>query len=330
MKKTIGILTIILITVGFAVWNFELFFSSQSNDLQSRNGEDRLLLSTETPSVVDEDEEGDLDEKVEHLYAGMNLTPDVIFGFSEINESENEGAALDLPRGSIFSVLDEQGEWSLIDKPAMGQAWVKSTDISEVPYAFNKKTMIEDADAVDVLVNKEYRLPHDYRPDDLVIPDIPFTISEQDERMFMREQAAHAIEELFADALGNGLSLFGVSGYRSYESQQRIFSNNVDIQGFSEANRTSAVPGESEHQTGLAMDVTNEVVRYSLTQDFANTEAGAWLGEHAHKYGFIIRYTEGEEQRTGYTFEPWHLRYVGVDTATLLYENGWILEDVVG
>ena len=92
----------------------------------------------------------------------------------------------------------------------------------------------------------------------------------------------------------------------------------------------SAPPGASEHQLGLAMDITLAKYNGTLSVNFGNTKEGAWIRENAHKYGFIVRYLQGKEEVTGYKYEPWHIRYLGVDLATELYEKGITLEEYYG
>lgn len=95
------------------------------------------------------------------------------------------------------------------------------------------------------------------------------------------------------------------------------------------ADRFSAKPGASEHQSGLAMDITSADVDYQLTTDFINHESGQWLANHAHEFGFVLRYPEGKEHITGYQYEPWHYRYFGEKVATYLFENQITYEELV-
>lgn len=177
-----------------------------------------------------------------------------------------------------------------------------------------------------VLVNKSYSLNEDDAPDDLVLVDVP-TVLESVEIRQMRQVAADALKEMFSAAEEEGIILHARSGYRSYQTQVQLFNNYVENHGEEAANRYSARPGESEHQTGLAMDVTSESVNYQLTEAFGETEEGIWVKENAHDYGFIIRYPEGKEAITGYIFEPWHLRFLGKELATDVYESGLTYEE---
>ncbi|WP_370875504.1 M15 family metallopeptidase [Bacillus horti] len=186
---------------------------------------------------------------------------------------------------------------------------------------------IQNPDNILVLVNKEFSLPADYRPEDLVIPNVAFSFSEDDEKRYLRQVAAEALEELFEAAEQEGHILYGVSGFRSYNRQTTIFNWQVQSKGEEEARRVSAFPGQSEHQTGLTIDISSESAQFGLTELFGQTTEGQWVAENAHKYGFIIRYPDGKEDITGYIYEPWHVRYVGEEIATLLYENDLTLEE---
>lgn len=178
----------------------------------------------------------------------------------------------------------------------------------------------------DVVVNKQRRLPDGFHPDDLVVPNVPFSFSGDSEKKKLRKQAALALEQLFAQAEEDGIALYAVSGFRSFGTQQAIFQYNVTQQGEEEARRYSAYPGTSEHQTGLAMDVSSPSVNNALDESLGETEEGKWLAEHAPAHGFIIRYPQGKEEITGYAYEPWHLRYVGKQVAKQMDEQGLTLE----
>jgi LAS superfamily LD-carboxypeptidase LdcB len=143
----------------------------------------------------------------------------------------------------------------------------------------------------------------------------------------MRYNAAKALEKLFSAASDAGYKLYGVSGYRSYATQKAIFDKRAAERGEEVANKTSARPGQSEHQTGLAMDISSKAVDYRLVTSFGDTAEGKWVKKNAHRFGFIIRYPKGKETITGYSYEPWHLRYVGITAAKYIYEHGLTLEE---
>lgn len=180
-----------------------------------------------------------------------------------------------------------------------------------------------------VVVNKTNKLPDNYAPQDLVDPDVPFTFKEKLEKRKMRKEAAAALEKLFQAAKDAGLPLAGVSAYRSQQTQTALYNNYVQKEGEAKANVYSAKPGFSEHQTGLAIDVTGSNGKCAAQDCFGATKEAKWLADHAHEYGFIIRYPKGKESITGYQYEPWHLRYVGVDMAKDIVKQGLTLEEYV-
>ena len=173
-----------------------------------------------------------------------------------------------------------------------------------------------------ILVNKENSLSSDYKPDNLVKPNIVFLDSSVEEEKYMQQEAATALEELFQNAKQNNITLIGSSAYRSYQTQVNIYNKYYRQKGSSYTKQYVATPGESEHQTGLAIDVTNP----SRCFDKTSVEA-QWIDNNAYKYGFILRYPENKEDVTGYNYEPWHIRYVGKDVAKKIYINSTTLEE---
>ncbi|WP_442604245.1 M15 family metallopeptidase [Paenibacillus sp. KN14-4R] len=186
-----------------------------------------------------------------------------------------------------------------------------------------------DPQAITVLVNKQFALPDNYEPKDLVYPSVPFTFNEKIEKRMMRKEAAGALEQMFAGAKKDGISLAGVSAYRSHKTQVTLFNNYVKKDGEAKAKTYSAVPGHSEHETGLAIDVSGSDGKCAAENCFGDTKEAKWLAVHAHEYGFIIRYPKGKESITGYQYEPWHLRYVGKKLAADVAKNGKTLEEVL-
>lgn len=182
-------------------------------------------------------------------------------------------------------------------------------------------------DSLTVLVNKETNLPEDHVPNDLVTIDVPVVNQESVEINQLRQEAADRLSDLFDAAAADGIELVARSGFRSYSTQDTLFNNYVANHGYEEASRFSAKPGTSEHQTGLAMDITSAEVGYDLVEEFINTESGSWLADHAHEYGFVMRYPQGKEDITGYQFEPWHYRYFGQELSRYLYEEDLTYEE---
>ena len=179
--------------------------------------------------------------------------------------------------------------------------------------------------SVQAVVNKEYGLPEDYKPEDLVVPNVPFSFSGTLEKSYLRKEAAEALERLFNLAKKEGIQLNAVSGFAPMIIK-KLYANNVKRKGQEHTDRFSAKPGHSEHQTGLTMDVSSKSANNELELTFANTKEGKWLKENAHRAGFIIRYPKGKESITGYAYEPWHIRYVG-DIAESIYKKKLTLEE---
>jgi len=171
-----------------------------------------------------------------------------------------------------------------------------------------------------LVVNKQRPLnPKEYEPTDLRTPNM----SVESAAMQVNSQTAAALEALDAAAKQAGINLIVASAYRSYDEQVRTYQSMVNGYGQTEADRQSARPGHSEHQTGWAVDLgTANDTSCRLEICFADTPEGKWLAANAYKFGFIIRYPEGKEHITGYSYEPWHLRYVGKELAEEMHRTG--------
>lgn len=192
----------------------------------------------------------------------------------------------------------------------------------------HKTKYVKNPDDIGVLINRYNHLSQEYKPDDLTVPNIKFVFKEDLPKNKMRKEAAEAIEKMFSDAKSKGIVLYGVSGYRSYETQDALYKERVKSVGKKEAEKYVARPGESEHQSGLAMDVGTK--NYLHNENIGNTKEGKWLKDNAYKYGFIIRYPKEKEYITGVNYEPWHIRYVGCDMAKAIESKGITLEEYYG
>jgi hypothetical protein len=140
----------------------------------------------------------------------------------------------------------------------------------------------------------------------------------------LRPELRSAFAKMRRAASADGVSLRIISGFRSYASQKSVYAAKIRQYGFHKAQLRSARPGHSEHQTGLAIDVN------SISQAWGETKAGRWVARNAHRYGFIVRYPKGKTSLTGYAYEPWHLRHVGITVATHLYKKGLTLDQYLG
>ncbi len=173
------------------------------------------------------------------------------------------------------------------------------------------KYSLTDPASIWIVVNKSRALPNNYRPSDLVTPAVELRLSAAAEEMHLRAEAATALVQLFAAAKNQSINLILNSGFRSQTSQNFLFNSYVARDGLSAAARYSARPGHSEHQTGLAADIQSASGKCALEQCFGETIEGKWLAANVYKFGFIIRYQKDKEAVTGYSYEPWHIRYVG-------------------
>lgn len=157
-----------------------------------------------------------------------------------------------------------------------------------------------------MVVNKTYSLPSDYGPGKLTA------------------DCQAAFNEMQQSAAEDGCTLYVSSGFRSYSLQKSLYERYCARDGKAAADRYSARPGNSEHQTGYAIDLN------TIAYSFANTAEGKWVAANCYKYGFILRYPEDKETQTGYRYEPWHIRYVGISLATDIYNSGLCLEEYFG
>ena len=175
-----------------------------------------------------------------------------------------------------------------------------------------------------VLTNKENLLSEDYIPPDLVKLTCKKISSDP---IQMREVASNALSDMFAAAKEDGIILYAHSGYRSYRTQKTMYSNRLKKNNGKD-DGVVAYPGSSDHQTGLGIDIINKAgIGKKFTTAFAETKEGKWVAENCWNYGFVIRYQKNKEDITQIMFEPWHLRYVGVQVAQYMHENDLSLEE---
>jgi len=180
-----------------------------------------------------------------------------------------------------------------------------------------------DGDDLLAVVDKEYSLYSTYAPSDLVYLS-DYGISATYSGMQIRSIVIENLKKMVEDAAVFGHQLKALSAYRSYAMQVSTYNYWVSAVGQVQADRASARPAHSEHQLGTTIDFTSSDVGYKLSGNFGYTPSGKWLAENVHTYGFVLSYPEGSESVTGYKYEPWHFRYVGIEQATKIYENGYI------
>ena len=177
------------------------------------------------------------------------------------------------------------------------------------------------------MANKTRPLPIAYEPTNVTVATVPTRIDKTKEERSVRSDAVQPLEKMFAAARAEGHELMIGSAYRTPALQTLYFNSYVASSGLAAANQYSAKPGQSEHQLGLSVDISTLSQQCYLAECFTSTPDGEWLAAHAHEYGFHLRYQKGKEAITGYNFEPWHYRYVGVDLATALHQSGLTLEE---
>ena len=187
----------------------------------------------------------------------------------------------------------------------------------------DRKYVLEDPSNTALLIKKGFSISKDYVPENLVEVNIPTATTNNK----MRSDAAKALETMYEDAKKEGLTLAVNSAYRSYEEQQKIYDEYFRIYDEVTAASLVAVPGTSEHQLGLSVDLTSQSVIDGQYGVFGSTPEYQWVIKNAYKYGFILRYPSDKIDITGIANEPWHYRYVGVKLATKLYEEGLTLEE---
>lgn len=227
----------------------------------------------------------------------VTMYPENASDKSEIWTSSDESVAVVDGLGNITAV--SEGSCTVTVTSAQNRDVSADVEVKVVP-----SPQVTYIDGI-LVVNKTYALPADYAPG-------------------VDAEAQAAFDKMQADAADEDVNIYISSGYRSYDYQAGLYQRYVDKDGKAEADRYSARPGHSEHQTGLAFDLN------TIDNSFAETKEGKWVLRNCYKYGFIIRYPADKEDVTGYMWEPWHIRYLGVETAKAVYDSGLCLEEYLG
>lgn len=301
-KSKLTVLLIIILAAAVAVGCIALK-NKKNNDENSTTEDSWHSVQTEQQTTEKTAEKYSITEIVE------TATSENETQTSESEKSNSESTSTDTS-ASEKSKTDKSSEKSTDKTTDKSTSSFKSTTKSTTKKSTTKNTTTQKVQNITyikgvLVVNKTYALPENYAPG-------------------VNSEAKKAFDSLAADAAKEGLNLYIRSGYRSYSYQKDLYNNYVARDGKAAADRYSARPGHSEHQTGLAFDIN------SLSQSFENTPEGKWLAKNCWKYGFIIRYPKGKESITGYMYEPWHIRYLGKDTAKAVYDSGLTLEEYLG
>lgn len=258
---------------------------------------------------------------------GSNDAPPEGSDGADTNVSDNQ------PAGSGDENTDDPAENPDDDNsagdPAGGQNGQngQNGDVAHPTYVPSKEVRTTDDGNLLVIVNKEYAVSPDYYPTDMV--DIDGSLS-TNQNLKVKKEAYDAYLKMLHDAQAEGLNFCICSAYRSYSLQESLYNNSLAANGQEYTEKMFAYPGKSEHHTGYAIDVTSASMNWGLAQNFTDYPDGAWITEHCSEYGFIIRYPKGKEDVTGYVYEPWHIRYVGVDVAKYITQQGITFEEYLG
>ena len=337
-KRQTILLTVIGIIIAAAIITTAIVFLTLGNQNISQDTPDTLPAANKTDSGDDALEAGGKEgtdlSKINFKAASMRIetgktaVPEITDGsISDLENwnSNDSSVASVTPKGEITGVSEGTAEitasvkngYSLLKLTVNVIAGEGSQDIEDHPieggeevgktskgYKIMEKDGCTYIDGI-LMASKTFALPKDYAPG-------------------WEPEAEEAFNRLSDDAEKEGLDIYASSTFRSYEDQERIYNSYVESDGQEAADTYSSRPGHSDHQTGYALDVN------TIDDAFGYTPESDWLKIHAHEYGYIIRYPEGKADITGYQYEPWHIRYIGVDKATEVYESGLSLEEFLG
>jgi zinc D-Ala-D-Ala carboxypeptidase len=242
-------------------------------------------------------------------------------------------SSLGIGKGDLASALTSSAEQtSSPHEPdtVSSPAWTRKNEIQRDLMRGSKKQEVQNPPEPNcgeplVLVDRLHALPRDYAPGDLV--SLPYegvpTVGSRD--LMLRQEAAGYLRGLISAAAADGKELVVASAFRSYDDQRFTYERLKSIYGAG-ADAMSATPGHSQHQLGTAVDFTNSVAAYQVQPVFGQTSAAWWLENHAIEHGFVLSYPPGKDE-TGYDFEPWHYRYIGIKNAGRLEESGLTLQE---
>lgn len=326
-KKLILIIISIIIVVIILIGSITIYYNYQNN-LSSNNtlenntiknasptpttflGPLKILNNIKTESTII----GNTFSVFVHTSKPIKLTQDTQFA-RLINVSENKYVIelLQLIEGENeikVSLIDDDGNKESFNFKINRKAGSTIKDWNNFKYTDETKDLL-------MVVDKKNKLTSSYEPNDLVdLGATPYGLYVNVSNLKLRKEAADALKKMLTDYNKEYKEHLVISSaYRSYNDQYNLHSYWVSELGATEAEKISAKPGYSEHQLGTVVDFINKDSNYQLTEKFAETKSYQWLINNAHNYGFVLSYPKDKESITGYKFEPWHWRYIGVDNA---------------
>lgn len=262
------------------------------------------------PGIEEEDEPKPEPQVFKYTIDSLNL---------RTGPGTNNDVILTIPRRETIEVLDHDNGWDkIIYNGVVGYS--SSEYLSDSPPEDSLNNSDDELEIIVspetmkvvkgiLLVNKEYALPMGYDPGE-----------DPEAKEYLDKMIAAFYEE-------TGKTLTAYSGYRTYEYQKGLFNRYAEKDGYDNAVMYSAKPRHSEHESGLAYDIGGSDQSYWLEEEFEGTEEGIWLRDNGHRFGFILRYPKDKTYITGYIYEPWHFRYIGIEHATNVYEMDITLEE---
>lgn len=243
---------------------------------------------------------------------------------SYLEPAQQEQPTLDIPKVEAPKVPKIKTTNSVEEKP---KPTTNSTNSNWWEYPRRIYTTTKSGNNLLVLVNKKYKLPSSYKPTDLVSVKQSGIRTKGNAEYSVRQVLIADLKAMNKAAKADGVDISVISAYRSYSTQVSTYNYWVKYNGSAAAaDKISARPGHSQHQLGTAIDFSSNQIGDRLGAEFNNTKASKWLVQNAWKYGFVISYPQGYESITGYAYESWHYRYIGVGNALKMNTQNQILE----
>ena len=308
---------------------------------QGKDIETSIQYASMDPNVVAAIESGQYSEELVNplLEKGYSIEDGVLISqFLDENQLKALASMKHIPELSGL-VSEPNFQWKLLPRYLMAIKNAGKSSHEAVSYVndnqdyipmeqldlssfYHDEVEVSNPDSITVLINKQNHFPEGWEPSDLAyLPSDAYYVNNQPLRQEARDALVRMIDDCYDLGIGH---IRGASNYRSYNTQTTLYNDYVNRDGQAAADTYSARPGYSEHQTGLVSDLNGNGDYFTNFENFAGY---SWVMENAHTYGFIQRYPKDKEFITGYDFESWHFRYVGVEPATIMYENGWTLEE---